>query len=128
MSEKRGIFTLTDCKSSKRVACMFWDDGSAEKNWKRIQSPNYMSIKGFHKLGNDVWIYVCQGDLGQVLTWWEINPTIHIISWFGCGWAIFIKEFLKDSKDSDFLICISSLFKSSMEYGKQEYFNTSILQ
>ena len=48
----------TDCKSSKRAALGLWNDGSVERNAKRIQSPNYTSTKILHNLGNCVWIYV----------------------------------------------------------------------
>ena len=69
MSEKLGIFLSTDSKSSKRVARILWNDGSAERNGKEIQFPNYMSTRDLHNLGNYVWIYVHQGDLIQVLAW-----------------------------------------------------------
>ena len=43
------------------------------------------------------------------------------------GQPILSKEFFKDKKDSDLLICISNLFHSRMVYGKLEYLNTSVL-
>ena len=66
----------------------------------------------------------------------SVSPVRNLIpngSWilnieFGMGLSIFNEEFLKIKKDFVFLKVISSLFHSTIVYGKKEYLNESVLQ
>ena len=48
---------LTANNLSGMHVCL-WNDDSAERNGKGIQSSNCMTTKDLHNLGNYVWIYV----------------------------------------------------------------------
>ena len=47
---------LVDKSSVKNFQKTMLNDDSAERDGKGIQSPNYISIKGSHNLGNYVWV------------------------------------------------------------------------
>ena len=53
-----GYFYQLTASHLRGLHICLWNDGSAERNGKGIQFPNYMSTRGLHNLGNYVWIYV----------------------------------------------------------------------
>ena len=59
--------TSNNCKSSWGLNICLCYDGSADRNGRGNQSPNYMSIKDLGSLGNHIWTYVHERDLDQIL-------------------------------------------------------------
>ena len=52
------LYQLTSNHPRGLHVCL-WNNDSAERNGKGIQSPNYTTTKGLQNLGNYIWIYVC---------------------------------------------------------------------
>ena len=84
-----------------------------ERDVKAIQSWHYTSRKDLINLGN-VWLRL---QLNLVINIKPMGLWILLVG-LTVGQPIFSREFLKDTKDSDFFIPTSSLFHSSIVYEK----------